>query len=194
MERNRANNSAKANDWLHGNSVQYTPDGNLLYSSRHQDWMIKIEYDGGGGSGRVLWKLGQDGDFTLASGDPSEWFSHQHDGQMAPDGTMTLFDNGNTRFVAGGAVRSRGQAWDLDEVNMVAKTGLNADLGVYSAALGSASLLGNGNYHFNAGTSRGNSFARFIETDRDGKIVYEMRGPGRVYRSFRLPDLYSGSY
>jgi hypothetical protein len=31
-----------ANDWTHGNSIQETPDGNLLYSSRHQDWLIKI--------------------------------------------------------------------------------------------------------------------------------------------------------
>lgn len=187
-------NSARANDWLHGNSVQYTPDGNLLYSSRHQDWMIKIDYDGGGGSGRVLWKLGKDGDFRLASGDPSEWFSHQHDGQMAADGTMTVFDNGNTRFRAGEGVRSRGQAFVLDESNRTCRLSLNADLGLYSAALGSAALLGNGHYHFNAGVSAGRSFARFIEVDRAGNIVYEMRAPGRVYRSFRLQDLYSSSY
>jgi hypothetical protein len=187
-------NSAKANDWLHGNSVQLTPDGNLLYSSRHQDWMIKIEYDGGFGSGRVMWKLGKDGDFTLASGDGSEWFSHQHDGQIAPDGSMTVFDNTNTRFNLDSSARSRGQAFMLDEQNMVASLNLNADLGVYSLALGSASLLGNGNYHFNAGISPGRPVSRFIEVDRTGKIVYELTTPGLTYRSFRLSDLYAGSY
>jgi arylsulfate sulfotransferase len=187
-------NSPQANDWLHGNSVQYTPEGNLLYSSRHQDWLIKIEYDGGGGSGRILWKLGKDGDFRLASGDPGEWFSHQHDGQIAPDGTLTVFDNGNTRYVEDDTAHSRGQALVLDEVNQVATPALNIDLGGYSLALGSAALLGNGNYHFNAGISPGKPTSRFIEVDKTGKIVYEMSLPGLTYRSFRLPDLYSASY
>ena len=31
----------KANDWLHGNAVQFLAHGNLLYSSRHQDWAIR---------------------------------------------------------------------------------------------------------------------------------------------------------
>lgn len=184
----------RANDWLHGNSVQYTPDGNLLYSSRHQDWIIKIEYEGGAGDGRILWKLGKDGDFALASGNPSEWFSHQHDGQIAPDGTLTVFDNGNSRYIEDDLAHSRGQSWVLDEVNKVARLALNADLGVYSLALGSASLLGNGHYHFNAGITPGRPTSHFLEVDKSGKIVFEMTTPGLTYRSFRLPDLYTGSY
>ena len=43
-----------ANDWLHGNCVQLTPDGNLMYSARHQDWLIKIDYNNGNGSGDIL--------------------------------------------------------------------------------------------------------------------------------------------
>jgi arylsulfate sulfotransferase len=56
--------SATANDWLHGNSLQLTPDGNILYSARHQDWVIKIDYHNGAGGGDVLWRLGQLGDFA----------------------------------------------------------------------------------------------------------------------------------
>ena len=187
-------NSPQANDWLHGNALQYTPEGNLLYSSRHQDWIVKIEYDGGAGGGSILWRLGKDGDFTLPSGDPADWFSHQHDSQIAPDGTLTVFDNGNTRYAEDNTAQSRGQAWVLDEVNKVARPALSANLGVYSLALGSASLLGNGNYHFNAGISPGIPTTHFIEVDRNGQIVYEMKVPGLTYRSFRLPDLYSGGY
>ena len=51
-----------------------TADGNLLYSARHQDWLIKIDYANGAGSGRVIWRLGKDGDFTMRSDDPSPWF------------------------------------------------------------------------------------------------------------------------
>ncbi len=32
---------------------------------RNQSWILKIDYANGTGTGNVLWKLGQDGDFTL---------------------------------------------------------------------------------------------------------------------------------
>ena len=44
-----------ANDWLHTNSVSYTPrDGNLVVSLPEQDWVVKIDYKDGKGSGKVL--------------------------------------------------------------------------------------------------------------------------------------------
>src|SRR5262249_46599883 len=89
-----------ANDWTHGNAVQQTPDGNLLYSTRHHDWLIKIDYNNGEGSGKVIWRLGANGDFQLSSGQPLDWFSHQHDANFDssdPD-TLLVFDNGNTRI------------------------------------------------------------------------------------------------
>ena len=68
-----------ANDWTHGNSLQLTPDGNILYSSRHQDWIIKIDYRDGTGTGNILWRMGPGGDFTFnnVNHDPWPWFSHQ---------------------------------------------------------------------------------------------------------------------
>jgi hypothetical protein len=59
-----------AHDWLHGNSLQLTPDGNILYSARYQDWVIKIEYRNGAGSGQVLWP---GGDFTMLEGNEKLW-------------------------------------------------------------------------------------------------------------------------
>ncbi|MEP7364302.1 MAG: aryl-sulfate sulfotransferase, partial [Acidobacteriota bacterium] len=58
-----------AADWLHTNSVQYTPDGNLLLSLRHQDWLIKIDYRNRAGSGAILWRMGKDADFQIDSQD-----------------------------------------------------------------------------------------------------------------------------
>jgi arylsulfate sulfotransferase len=64
-------------DWLHVNAVAYSPaDGDLIISSRHQDWVIKIDYRNGGGDGHVVWRLGAGGDFTLAGAGPDAWFSH----------------------------------------------------------------------------------------------------------------------
>jgi len=185
-----------ANDWLHGNSVQLTPDGNLLYSSRHQDWLIKILYSNGTGSGRVLWRLGKDGDFTFSSGDPYPWFSHQHDANFdnSDPTKLLVFDNGNTRYATDSNAHSRGQAIQLDEQNHVATLLLNADLGAYSLALGSAALLPNGNYHFELGWLNGlggtPSVSRAVEVTPSGDIAYEMQDQTPVYRSFRMQSLY----
>jgi len=56
-----------------------------------------------------------------------------------------LFDNGTARQTIESA-NSRGQVWRIDQTNMMASLVLNADLGAYSRSLGSAQLLGNGNY------------------------------------------------
>jgi arylsulfate sulfotransferase len=84
--------AATANDWLHGNSLAFTPDGQILYSSRHQDWVFKINYNYGNGDGSVIWRLGLGGDFQIVSSDPYPWFSHQHDAglEQSDAGTPAL--------------------------------------------------------------------------------------------------------
>jgi arylsulfate sulfotransferase len=183
--------ASNANDWLHGNSVQQTPDGNLLYSARSQDWVIKIDYENGNGAGYVIWRLGPEGDFKMNSTDPNPWFSHQHDPQLLPDNTtMTLFDNANVRNLADPTVNSRGQVLQLDEKNLVANLIMNADLGQYSFALGAAQKLANGNYHFDNGyLSDGGSLS--LEVDAAGHIVYAIHPNIAEYRSFRMQDLYT---
>ncbi len=190
--------SVDANDWTHGNSVVDTPDGALLYSSRHQDWLIKIDYRNGAGSGDVLWRLGKDGDFAYDSTEPYPWFSHQHDATYEPGGrsTITLFDNGNTRLGVDAGAASRGQAIQLDEENRTARLALNADLGVLSGALGSAQKLRDGSYSFDAGLVSDpdglfNSAGFSIQVDPSGsQVLSSIKLLGPVYRSFRLADLY----
>ncbi len=187
-----------ANDWTHGNSIQLTSDGNILYSARHQDFVYKINYANGSGNGNVIWKLGNGGDFTLSPNNPLLWFSHQHDVefQLGGNSVLSLFDNGNTRIGAHGG-NSRGQVWNINEASKTASLALNQDLGVYSAALGTAQRLPNGNYHFNAGlvpTFQGGADA--FEYTPSGTLVYEMQirptSTGlNEYRSFRMRDLYT---
>jgi arylsulfate sulfotransferase len=187
-----------ANDWTHGNSVQETPDGALLYSARHQDWLIKIDFCDGESDGGVVWRLGKDGDFSYDSTDPYPWFSHQHDAgyEYGSFSTITLFDNGNTRLAANPTGTSRGQSIQLDEGNRTARLVLNAPLGVKSMALGSAQKLDDGDYHFNAGfvldpTSAINPTALSTEVDASGSSVGSVRFLAAVYRSFRVRDLYN---
>ena len=182
-----------ANDWLHGNSVQMTPDGNILYSTRHQDWLVKIDYNHGNGSGAVLWRLGKDGDFQAVSNDASPWFSHQHDAGFADrEGTLTVFDNGNIRAYADPSIHSRGQKWRIDETSRQATLELNADLGAYSFALGSAHKLASGGYHFNLGwVPTTPTSARSVEVDDSGRIRFSVDTAAALYRTFRLRDLYT---
>jgi hypothetical protein len=181
----------RANDWLHGNSVQQTPDGDLLYSARSQDWVIKIDYQKGWGRGGIVWRLGKDGDFQINSTDPSPWFSHQHDPQFLADNTtLLLFDNGNLRNFADPTANSRGQVLQLDEKNRVANLVVNADMGQFSFALGAAQRLPNGDYHFDVGyLIDGTSIA--VEIDPLGNTVYALQVGAPQYRSFRMRDLYT---
>ncbi len=190
--------AADANDWTHGNSISQTPDGNLLYSSRHQDWLIKIHYDNGAGDGHVIWRLGKDGDFEIQSSDIYPWFSHQHDANFETEdqSELTVFDDGNTRVSTLGSGNSRGQVLQLDERNRVASFALNADLGVYSVALGSAQKLHDDDYFFDAEmhvfsgpNNTGGAFS--IEVNPSGTIVSEIEANVLLYRSFRMTSLYT---
>jgi arylsulfate sulfotransferase len=183
----------QANDWLHGNSVELTPDGNILYSARHQDWVIKIAYANGIGNGNIIWRLGQGGDFQMNSADPSPWFSHQHDAQYEEghSSTILLFDDGNDRRAVDPTAHSRGQVLKLDEINRVASLVVNADLGDYSSALGSAQKLPNGDYHFNQGWLQPSNTSQAVEVDPLGNKVFALQLSSPAYRSFRLKNLYT---
>lgn len=192
-----------ANDWTHSNAITYLPDGNLLVSMRHQDWVIKIDYADGTGSGDVLWRLGADGDFTLEQAgtpDPAPWFSHQHQPELYGS-ELVIYDNSNLRHESDENAHSRGQSYLIDEDTMTATLILNADLGVYSSFLGSAQKLANGNYHFlsggiGGGTDVGTDLgipagdSQSTEVTPDGEIVYVLATGATTYRSFRMPNLY----
>jgi len=186
-----------ANDWLHGNALQFTPDGNILYSMRNQDWVIKIDYENGSGSGNILWHLGNEGDFQIISSNPYPWFSHQHDANFEPDDVSFLvFDDGNTRVQNDPAAgtNSRGQLLQVDQQKMVATLVLNADLGSYSSAVGSAQALPNGDYHFDSGfiaASGGDLVSQSVEVNASGDIVYGIGFAAIEYRTFRMSDLYT---
>ena len=98
-------------DWTHGNAMLYSADDhNLLFSMRHQNWIVKIDYADGRGSGGVLWRLGPGGDFKLLGGvDPTDWFYAQHGPSFFSENTTGVFqlgmmDNGDDRQFPAGVV------------------------------------------------------------------------------------------
>ena len=183
-----------ANDWTHANAVVYSPaDGSLLLSLRNQDWIVKLDYRDGAGDGAVLWRLGPGGDFSLNApgAGPFPWFSHQHDPVL--DGRqLALLDNGNTRCEpAPLGCNSRGQVLELDEAARTATLVLDADLGRFSTAVGSAQRLSNGNYHFLAGILLPGVVSRSVEVTPAGEQVFSLQTEGTQYRSYRMRDLYT---
>jgi hypothetical protein len=191
--------AAQANGWTHSNAINYIPStGDFLVSMPDQNWVIKVDYKNGKGSGKVLWRLGEEGDFTAKSDDPHPWFSYQHDAGYDPPGsnTLTLLDNGQVRFDKDKTSQTRGQKWLLDEEHLTATLVSNANLHVYSAAVGAAQSLKNGGYSFNAGyiDIQNSPYGRAVETDRDGRVVYAIDAYGTlIYRSFRVDDMYSAA-
>jgi Arylsulfotransferase (ASST) len=75
-------------DYIHVNSIEEEPDGNLLISGRNTDAVYEVSRR----TGKILWRLGgKKSTFRLG---PGVRFAWQHDGRRQPDGTITMFDNG----------------------------------------------------------------------------------------------------
>jgi arylsulfate sulfotransferase len=179
----------QAKDWTHGNALAWdASDNDLLLSFRNLSLTFKLDYANGKGSGKVLWKLGMGGDFTVKSSVPSPWFTNQHNPNFFNATTLVVFDDGNTRC-QNGSVKgcdSRGQVWKVDQTNHTATLQLNADLGFFWQALGSAQGLANGNFFFTGGYSPPSREEEFTAA---GTKVFEVDLPLAEYRVYRLAAL-----
>ncbi len=204
-------------DWTHGNAIIYSPaDGNIIFSMRHQSWVIKIDYNNGAGTGDIVWKLGYQGDFTLPGDDPSLWFSFQHFpslvSQQGNQTTLAVWDNGDNRVVDNNGdicvtpgsgtppCYSRGTIFQIDESTRVA-TLLWADApGYYSIWGGSIYQLANQNVEFDANAVAFEPFASQVQEvtqTASPEIVWEMTMNTLssfvyAYRAYRVPSLYPG--
>jgi len=189
--------ASEANGWLHSNALNFIPSsGDFLVSMPEQNWVLKVDYKNGKGSGKVIWHLGKDGDFAAKSDDPYPWFSYQHDAGFEPVGTntLTLLDNGHARHDKDSNAKTRGQVWQIDEEKLTATLVRNVNLPLYSPAVGSAQTLKDGGYSFEAGYNDFpvSPYGRTVETDRDGRVIFAIDVVGLlVYRSYRVDDMYS---
>jgi arylsulfate sulfotransferase len=199
-------------DWTHTNAVLYSADdGNLIVSSRHQSWLIKIDYANGTGAGDIIWRLGYQGDFTLVGGtDPTDWFYAQHGPSFSSTNTtgnfsMTLFDNGDDRvFPAGVTCGTTGELpclystvprLDLDETAKTATLTLHLTTPTYSFFGGNSAVLQNGNVEYcesaEPTTVAGDIYE--VTQSSSSQTVWHMLVAGQyVYRGQRIPSLYPG--
>jgi hypothetical protein len=164
-------------DCFHVNSVSPGPNGNLLVSSRNT-W---AGYSVSPTTGRVLWALGgRRPTFRMGSGTQTAW---QHDMRWQPDGTITVFDNGDAPRVH---PQTRIFSERIDFVHH--RTRLVASQ-AHSPALRASSQ---GNFQLLADGDRfvGWGSAHYMsEYDSSGRVVYDahLRAPTESYRAFRFP-------
>ncbi len=200
-------------DWTHGNALLYSADDhNLLFSSRHESWIMKIDYQDGQGSGNILWRLGPDGDFKLVGGtDPTDWFYAQHGPTYFTPNTSVVFqlgvmDNGNDRqFPPGVTCGSAGAppchystapVLQVDEVAMTATilSNYTPPANFYSYFGGDVTLLPNGHIQADFCAKQGGSTIQEIDqSSGTAQVVWQVTTPGsNQYRALRLPSLYPG--
>lgn len=200
-------------DWTHGNAVLYSADDhNLLFSMRHQNWIIKIDYADGHGSGAVLWRLGPGGDFKLVGGtDPTNWFYAQHGPSFFTPNTAGVFelgvmDNGDDRVFPPGVVcdapggppchYSAAPVLRVDETSMTATllSDYAAPPNLYSFFGGNVDLLANADIEADfCAPKTGAVVQELKESGGSAQIVWQATTPGAAqYRAVRLPSLYPG--
>jgi arylsulfate sulfotransferase len=201
-------------DWTHANALVYSQDdGNLLFSLRHQSWILKIDYRNGAGAGDVLWKLGYQGDFNLQnSSSASDWFFTQHDPNFVSSNTtgqiqLAMFDNGDDRPVDANGTPCAGffaplcfstaAIFQVDETAHTASRWWSFTTSSYSWWGGSTRVLPNSNLLVDetAPIDLNLTGSRVIEVTQSPtpQVVRTMQINGQnSYRTIRLPSLYPG--
>ena len=203
-------------DWTHSNAILYSKDdGNIILSVRHQNWLLKINYNNGQGDGSIIWHLGEGGDFKLIGGtDPTDWFYAQHGPSFVSTNTsgvfsLAVFDNGDDReFPVGAsgaapqayclsniACYSTGEVLQLDESAMTATITFHDFPSLYSFWGGNAEVLANGNleYDLTAAVSGNSVILEVPQQENPRQVTWQMNISGNnTYRGYRLPSLYPG--
>jgi hypothetical protein len=165
-------------DYLHINSIDVLPDGNLLVSARATWALYKLDRQ----TGEVIWRLGgKRSDFTLGRGARFAW---QHDAEYTGDGRITLFDDGATGSVQT-EPHSRGIVLALDQ------TRRSVDLArayshprpLLATAMGSVQALPGGDVFVGWGTEH---YATQFTAAGDVVDDISMRAPELLsYRTYR---------
>ncbi len=198
-------------DWTHTNAVLYTrDDGNLIVSMRAQHWVIKIDYNNGHGTGKILWRLGDGGDFKLIdSNPPTDWNYGQHQPTIFGDRDAGVFDlgmmdNGNNRVMPNGKVCvGKGQpscysTVPIFRIDEQAKTATPIFHDIFPPSQfnmwgGGVQPLANGDVQIDLCFQGKSSNIYEVTESATPKTVWHMHvARNNVYRAQRLPSLYPG--
>ena len=165
-------------DYMHLNSIDVTPDGNLLVSGRHTWALYKLHR----GTGEVMWRLGgKRSQFEMGRGAQFAW---QHDVRLPNPHLLTVFDNGDDGRTH--THETRGLKLDVDEQTrrVTLSRSYVRPHAVDATAMGSVRHLSDGHVAVGWGS------APYVsEFDAGGDVLTDLRigisTKQKSYRSFR---------
>ncbi|HEY6447498.1 MAG TPA: aryl-sulfate sulfotransferase [Acidobacteriaceae bacterium] len=202
-------------DWTHSNDLLYSADDhNILLSMRHQNWVIKIDFNDGQGTGKVLWRLGEGGDFKLIGGtDPTDWFYAQHGLSWFTPNTTGIFklgimDNGNDRIfppptgqvLCKPLAPTSAQCYSTMDVLEINETDMTATLVThyvpppsdFSFFGGETEQLANGDIHVDFCAPLPGTMVQELDPTASQVIWQGTTAKVNQFRVDRLPSLYPG--
>ncbi|MFW6158211.1 MAG: aryl-sulfate sulfotransferase, partial [Planctomycetota bacterium] len=157
-------------DYSHANTIEPDPrDDSLIVSCRNMNQLVKVDRS----TGRIVWRLGVDGDFTM---DPADCFYHQHSPELQPNGNILLFDNGTGRPEEHGGEFSRALELRVDEANREAEAvwSYRHEPDLFCPIWSDADRLPNGNTLVTFGTRTEGDTTRYVEGTADGEVVWDV--------------------
>jgi len=169
-------------DVTHSNTIFFDSDEDIIYyNSRNLSTFYKINHT----DSRVIWGLGEYGNFTLYNrwGDERDTlFYHAHSVERVDDNTFIIFDNGPFNQTDFANERSRIVEITVNETAMTAYESWSwtAPHEYYSVIWGDADRLPNGNRLGVFGTHNHPDCdigARIVEVNPEGEIVWELNFP-----------------
>ncbi|MFA9400244.1 MAG: arylsulfotransferase family protein [Acidobacteriota bacterium] len=166
-------------DYFHINSVNGTPDGNILISGRGTNAVYKVSRK----TGRIIWTLGgKRSDFNMGNG---AVFHQQHDAKLISGNRVSLFDNTTSPTTTN---RPREQSRALVLKLNFKKMTANVDREFYNPAKPLSTQQANveklNNGHFFVGWG---GVPLISEHQPDGDIVFDakLEGINSFYRAYR---------
>jgi hypothetical protein len=165
-------------DYVHVNSIQQLPDGDLLVSARHT-WAV---YEISKQTGRIAWTLG--GKRSTFRIGPRARFAWQHDARMQLDGTITLFDNGDGPYSVEHHSRALRIGLNYKRRRATLVRAYTHRPPLLSQSEGDVEVLSNGNTFVGWGAE-----PYFTEFGPGGKKLFDAHfgPPLQSYRAFRFP-------
>lgn len=165
-------------DYLHMNSLQELPNGNILMSGRNTWSVYEIDKH----TGRIIWSLGgKHSSFSMGSGTGFSW---QHDAHLYPGNRLTLFDDASNGF----STQSSESSGEVMRLNFGSRTATLVHRYYHSPPLiassqGSTQILPDGNVFVGWGDQ-----PDFSEYRPDGQQIFTGSFPfgAQSYRAYRF--------
>ena len=171
------NLQSDAIEWMHGNSIEWVGDNQILVSNRASSEILKIDLQ----SGEIIWHIGGPlNQFTFIN-DPKQGFRMQHDVRRLENGNISLFDNGVTHIPP----ISRALEYQINEEEKTAELvwEYTHPDSIVGFSMGSVQILPNENRLINWG-SINNRGALITEVTNDKVVVLEIQfpNPHKIYK------------